>query len=188
MHTNSTPDVKPAKKDSASTAKQAFKLRGPNARSKVTNGVKLLPGFDGRSAWGRRFHDLCALHARDAGGIDALSEAQVSLIRRASALEVTLENIELDMALGFEVDLDQYSRAAGHLRRILETVGIKRVARDVSPSLADIIAAHRAKSPETPATELKAPASTSTADSDESRTERHSPPRDDALADEEVPE
>ncbi|HEY8124191.1 MAG TPA: hypothetical protein VIF88_02055 [Methylocystis sp.] len=98
--------MKAAKKGNAATVKRSFKLRGANARSKVTNGVKLLPGYDGRTVWGRRFHDLCALHARDAGGIDELSEAQVSLIRRAAALEVTLENLELDMACGRDVDLD----------------------------------------------------------------------------------
>jgi hypothetical protein len=131
---------KPRKK----SARQ-FRVRSPNNRRKVTNGVKLLPGLDGRSSWSRRFHDLCASHAQDAGGPDTLSEAQISLIRRASALEVTLERLELDMAEGREVDLDQYSRSAGHLRRILETVGVKRVAKDVSPmTLADLVKRHRA--------------------------------------------
>jgi hypothetical protein len=42
------------------------------------------------------------------------------------------------------VDLDGYTRAASHLRRILETLGIKRVPRDVTPDLHDYIAAQRA--------------------------------------------
>jgi len=122
----------------------ALRMRSPTNRSKVTNGVKLLPGVDGRNVWARRFYDLCASHAQDAGGPDTLSEAQISLIRRAAALEVTLENLEQAMAQGQDVDLDQYSRAAGHLRRILETVGVKRAARDVTPSLSAIIAEHAA--------------------------------------------
>jgi hypothetical protein len=89
------PADKPRKKSA-----RVFRVRSPNNRSKVTNGVKLLPGLDGRSSWSRRFHDLCASHAQDAGGPDTLSEAQISLIRRASALEVTLERLELDMAEG----------------------------------------------------------------------------------------
>lgn len=155
MRTEDTPRATSKAKDSAEAAKRGFRIRAPTARSKVTNGLKLLPGYDGRSVWGRRFHDLCALHARDAGGIDALSEAQVSLIRRAAALEVTLENLELDMACGRDVDLHQYSRSAGHLRRILESVGIRRVAKDISPSLADIIAGHRSKAAAEPASASK---------------------------------
>ncbi|CAJ0869658.1 hypothetical protein AMST5_02157 [freshwater sediment metagenome] len=117
-----------------------FRVRTPNNRSKVTNGSKLMPGLDGRSVWGRRFYDLCASHAADAGGPEILSEAQLSLIRRASALEVTLERFELDMAEGRDVDLDLYARAAGHLRRILETVGVGRVAKDTTPTIAHIVA------------------------------------------------
>ncbi len=177
MQTECPPGMKSAKTDSAAIAKRSFKLRGANARSKVTNGVRLLPGLDGRSTWSRRFHDLVSLHAQDAGGVDSLSEAQVSLIRRAAALEVTLENLELDMACGREVDLDQYSRCAGHLRRILETVGIRRVAREVSPSLADIIAGHRSKSPEKSVQTPKPPIAADT----ESRMDAPSAPRDGAI-------
>jgi hypothetical protein len=136
------PEV-PLKQERALTLR-GLRIRGAKARSKVTNGVKLIAGLDGRSVWGRRFYDLCASHAADAGGPETLSEAQISLIRRASALEVTLEMLEKDMAEGRDVDLDQYSRSAGHLRRILEAIGIKRVAKDVTPTLRSIIERHGA--------------------------------------------
>ena len=117
----------------------------PTCRSKVTNGSALFAeGGDGRSAWARRFRDLCRAHAADLGGADIISEAQASLIRRVSTLEVELEQMETTMASGGEIDLDAYSRAAGHLRRILETLGIERRQRDASPTLADIIKAQRA--------------------------------------------
>jgi len=38
------------------------------------------------------------------------------------------------------VDLDSYGRCAGHLRRLFETLGVERRPRDVSPTLADIVA------------------------------------------------
>ena len=41
-------------------------------------------------------------------------------------------------------ELGSITRAASHLRRILETLGIKRVPRDVTPYLHDYIAAQRA--------------------------------------------
>jgi hypothetical protein len=42
------------------------------------------------------------------------------------------------MSLGEVIDLDSYGRASSHLRRILESLGLERRARDVSPSLDDI--------------------------------------------------
>jgi hypothetical protein len=36
------------------------------------------------------------------------------------------------MSLGEEINLDSYGRAASHLRRILETLGLERKARDVT--------------------------------------------------------
>ena len=42
------------------------------------------------------------------------------------------------MSLGEVIDLDSYGPASSHLRRILESLGLERRARDVSPSLDDI--------------------------------------------------
>lgn len=61
-----------------------------------------------------------------------MSEAQVSLCRRVAAIEIQLEQMEAKMSEGnLSVDMDQYGRLAGHLRRILESIGLKRVARPI---------------------------------------------------------
>lgn len=107
-------------------------------RSSVTNGTKAFIEGDGNSPWYRRFKDLLALHVEDLGGPELLSEAQISLCRRAATLEVELERIEGQLSLGNDADLDAYNRHAGGLRRILETLGVERVKRDVTPNpLAD---------------------------------------------------
>jgi hypothetical protein len=36
-------------------------------------------------------------------------------------------------------DLDLYQRTAGNLRRLLESVGLRRRARDVTPTLGEIL-------------------------------------------------
>jgi hypothetical protein len=64
------------------------------SRSAVTSGRKLLIGGDPNSAWSRRYRDLVVGHCNDLGGRDLLSEAQHSLIRRAAALAVELEQME----------------------------------------------------------------------------------------------
>jgi hypothetical protein len=106
----------------------------PRQRSAVTNGRRLFVEGHGNSAWSRRYRDLIAGHVSDMGGRGQLSEAQISLIKRASAIELELEQSEGKLSMGQEIDLDQYTRAAGHLRRILETLGVERRAKDVTPN------------------------------------------------------
>jgi hypothetical protein len=83
------------------------------------------------SPWGRRFADLVRGHVADAGGRDMLSEAQFALCKRAAALECELELLEGRMSQGEQVDLNVYGRAASHLRRLLESLGLQRRARPV---------------------------------------------------------
>jgi hypothetical protein len=101
-------------------------------RSAVTNGMRAFIEGDGNSSWYRRFKDLVELHVSDLGGYECLSEAQLSLCKRASTMEVELERLEGLLSLGKEIDLDAYSRISGNLRRILETIGIERKARPVN--------------------------------------------------------
>jgi hypothetical protein len=111
-------------------------------RSRVTNGSALLPGVDGRSAWVRRCKDIIEAHLSDLGGEDNTSEAERSLIRRAAVLTTELERLEAKFASAGEAserDLDLYIRAAGNLRRLLEAIGLERRARDIGPTLGDLL-------------------------------------------------
>jgi hypothetical protein len=111
-------------------------------RSRVTNGKTLFAeGGDMRSPWARRLRDVLGLHLSDLGGAEAVSEAERSIARRASVLTVELERIEARFAVdkGEPGDLDLYQRTAGSLRRLLESVGLQRRARDVGPTLSELI-------------------------------------------------
>jgi hypothetical protein len=99
---------------------------------------------NGRSPWARRWRDLIEAHISDLGGRANLSEAQRSLIKRASTIEIELEQVEGRLSLGRAADLAEYATAASHLRRIFETLGVERKARDMG----DIVeAASRVWSP-----------------------------------------
>src|SRR6516162_9963388 len=114
--------------------------RPKRIRSAVSNGRRLFVDGDGNSAWSRRYRDLIVGHVSDLGGRDMLSEAQLSLIKRASTLELELEQAEGRLSKGEQIDLDAYGRAASHLRRILESLGLERKPRDVgNMSLGDIL-------------------------------------------------
>jgi len=98
---------------------------------------------DGRTTWVRRLRDLIEAHVDDLGGADRISQAERSIVRRVATLTVELERMEAKFAEAGEAlpqELDLYQRTAGNLRRLLEAIGMERRARDVTPSLQDIIA------------------------------------------------
>jgi hypothetical protein len=118
-------------REGSGNARQRTPSRAKRPRSAVTSGRKLFVEGDPNSAWSRRFHDLVLGHVGDLGGADLLSEAQFSLIRRAAAIECELERLDARLSIGEPVDLDSYGRCAGHLRRLFETIGVERKAREV---------------------------------------------------------
>ena len=121
-------------KASQSTKEYGSKLCG---RSRITNGSSLLPEIDGRSIWARRLRDLISLHTSDLAGLDNLSQAELSIIRRASCLTVELEHLEQKFALAgdgaTESQLKTYQMTVNTLRRTLEALGLKRRAKDITP-------------------------------------------------------
>ncbi len=106
----------------------------PEARSAVTNGSRLLSNVDGRTQWARRCRDLIEAHVSDLGGIQAISEAERSIVRRCATLTVELERMETAFATAGEADdrsLDLYQKVAGSLRRLLESLGLKRRSKPI---------------------------------------------------------
>jgi hypothetical protein len=120
----------------------------PEARSRITNGSELLPDVDGRSSWVRRFRDVQALHLSDLGGQANVSEAEKAIARRAACLIVELEQMEQKFATQGASEggqLDAYQRASNTLRRLLESLGLERRQRDVTPKLQEYLAASEAQ-------------------------------------------
>jgi hypothetical protein len=127
--------VDPATPSLDNTAAKPDK-RHPRQRSTVGNGHKLIAGCDGRGRWVRRLKDLLDEAISDMGGVDNTSAAERHIIRRACVMIVELERLEGKFAQAGEVsvdDLDCYGRTAGNMRRLLESVGLQRRARDVTP-------------------------------------------------------
>jgi hypothetical protein len=109
--------------------------------SAVTSGRRLmLDHADRRSASYRRFKDVFAAIISDLGGADAgLSEGQRQLARRAATIAVRCEEMEQSAISGGSFDLDAYGRATGNMRRAFETLGLRRVPRDITPDLQDYL-------------------------------------------------
>jgi hypothetical protein len=107
--------------------------------SAVTSGRKLLLQGDVHSIWVRRYRDVIACLTNDLGGRGMIGEAKAALIRDCAALEIVLEKMRGRMSEGHNVDAEAYARIAAHRRRLLETLGLERVARDVTPTLDSVL-------------------------------------------------
>jgi hypothetical protein len=114
-------------------------LRAKKLRSAKTNGrSKFVAGGDQQSPWARRHRDLFALYVEDKGGEMMLSALEVSLCERLATLTVETERFEARLSAGEHVDLDMLGRLIGHARRVAESLGLKRKARDAI-TLDDVI-------------------------------------------------
>ncbi len=97
---------------------------------------------DGRTVVARRFRELIATHTSELG--HEPSEAEVSIIRRASALEVQLEQLETAWLCEAPptADLEAYSRLSNTLRRHLAAIGLGRRSppvRRAAPTLSQYL-------------------------------------------------
>jgi hypothetical protein len=116
--------------------------RKPTARSRLTNQIGAILHGDARSVPARRYRDVvCALVA-DAGGPDHLTEMQIILIRRVAGLTVIAESAEADLCNGAEIDIKEIALIASTLTRLGTRVGLKRTARDITPSLDQYVQAN----------------------------------------------
>lgn len=118
-------------------------------RSAITNGTKLLPEVDGRSAPARRYRDLVSLHSSDLGGDNIISEGQRALVQRAAYQQVMLEQLEqqfVQQGGPSTADLERYQRGTNTLRRTLQCLGLHRgrvAARDRTPDLDSYLSQRR---------------------------------------------
>ncbi len=139
------PAVSPAKAAMPPPPRAGFRRRAATAASRVTNGKETLPGVDGRSTVARRYHDICAAIATDQGGADRMSEARLQLVRRFAAAAVLAEQMEARLARGEEIDVGQHAHLSSTLCRLAQRIGLKRVARDVTPTLHEYMATRTAE-------------------------------------------
>jgi hypothetical protein len=125
---------------------------GQDAKGRFTPGHKLAKG----RPWGarnkplgppqsitlRRFHGLLLGIVNDLGGRDALSTGEIQLARRAAWISMHCELMERKETTELP-ELAIYGTLTSHLARTLNLLGLKRVPRDVTPTLRDYLEARR---------------------------------------------
>lgn len=106
-------------------------------RTAIANGNAILEGIDGRTHVARRIREIGALLASDLGGHETLTEAQKQLVRSAAGLVVLRERLDVKAANDDTVDYAEYCALSNTLRRVLATIGLARIPRDITHALDD---------------------------------------------------
>lgn len=97
----------------------------------TTDPTLFLGDVDGRSREARRYRDVVAELVQQLGGTEMASAAEVHLVRRAAALIVHAELLETRMANGAPLALDEHTKLANTLRRLLLSLGLRPRPRPV---------------------------------------------------------
>ena len=110
---------------------------------------KLLPGIDPHSYWAKRVKDILGRHVDDLGGLNEITEAQKSILRRIATLTIEAERLERRLASYprdhvARADIDLYIRVSNTLRNLLDMTGLERKGpKTLVPTLDQYIADHR---------------------------------------------
>jgi hypothetical protein len=121
----------------ARTKLQPERRRG-NHRA-VKPQLQSISTIDGRTGPAKLFKRLVSDIEVDRGGRDELSEVERQLVEAYAGCCVLIANIHARIALGEDISIGEHSLVASTMTRLANKLGLRRRARDVSPSLADIL-------------------------------------------------
>jgi hypothetical protein len=99
-----------------------------------------LSDLDGRTHAVKRANDLIVAIHEDLGGEDRLATGERQIVQRAALLGVLAEDLESRWLLGQSIDAGTLCAIGNAQRRLLETVGIRRRPKDVTPRLSTYLA------------------------------------------------
>lgn len=98
-----------------------------------------LARLDGRTAIAKAVHQRLHHLVADLGGPESLSYQEQSIIRRIVWLEAVIEQREVQLAKGEEIDESRHVANINALVGLLKSLGLERRAKSV-PDLRDYIA------------------------------------------------
>ena len=101
--------------------------------------LPLVGEVDGRTKPALAFKAAVADFVEDLGGQQAISRAELEMVRRCAGLAVLAAQHEAAIVAGEKVVAESYIAIANAQGRALSRLGLKRVVRDITPRLRDII-------------------------------------------------
>ncbi|WP_292378781.1 hypothetical protein [Mesorhizobium sp.] len=106
--------------------------------------MRTLDDLDRRTKAAQATFELRNSIANDLGGVDHLSAMQRELVDGAALLGAMIKDLGANYLSGDPVDLSEFMALTNAQRRLLADIGLERKARDITPSLSDIIAGRAA--------------------------------------------
>jgi hypothetical protein len=121
-------------------------LGPPRKRRAIKTRLLTSKALDGRTRARRQFDAIAKGIAADLGGEDLLSTVEQHLVDAFAGAAVHVHDLNARLLRGDKVDILAHSQAVSMMVRVASRIGLKRVARDITPRLDDIardIAAER---------------------------------------------
>jgi len=95
--------------------------------------------LDRRTGAAKRAHGLIKAIHEDLGGEDRLATGERQIVQRAALLGVLAEDFEARWLLGQAIDTGTLCAIGNAQRRLFESIGLKRVPREIVPSVRDYL-------------------------------------------------
>jgi len=131
----------PSKTTQIAATSAAVSVRKQHKKSRLVT----LESLDQRTTAARRVKEVVGALESDLGGSEHLSTAQRILVQRIAVQAAIIESSEASWARGESVDVASYTTMVNALRRNLETIGLKRIARDETLTLAEYLRSKEAE-------------------------------------------
>src|SRR5262249_35684524 len=100
--------------------------------------LSTLAELDHRTAAARRVRDTITAIESDSGGRESISTARQVLIENAAVLGAVIEEMGTAWLSGQTVDLVLYSTLSNTRKRLLDSIGLDFVAKDITASIDQI--------------------------------------------------
>ena len=120
-----------------------------NGRGKV----RLLTrrALDGRTSAARRFDAVAHAIAQDMGGEEHLSAIERHLVEAFAGVSIHLGHLHAKLLQGEQINMLEHATAVSTMARIASRIGVKRVPRDVTPTLEEYVSHKYRRDDEEPA-------------------------------------
>jgi hypothetical protein len=102
--------------------------------------------LDGRTNAAKLYDRIVADVEADLSGPENLSTIERALVEAFAGATVTMHNLNTRLLLGEKIDLAQHAQAVSAMVRVASRLGLRRRARDISPTLSDYLTASAATS------------------------------------------
>ena len=103
--------------------------------------LPLVGAVDGRTKPALAFKNAVADFVEDLGGEQAISRAELELVRRCAGLAVLAAQHEAAIVAGGALDIEAYIAIVNAQGRALSRLGLRRRQRDVTPTLVEYLGA-----------------------------------------------